>query len=797
MKDKFKIYIFFLLFVCFNTVSVVLANDFILDSTEITISENGNVINAINGNAKTIDGTLEIISKNFIYTKDIATLTATGGVFLKDLINDITINSDKVIFDKNAATLTATGDVFLKDSINNITIKSKNIIFNRKDNTIKSNTDSIIKDNEGNLFITENFIFTQNDHLIKINNSKIIDIEKNIYYISKAFINLQSNKLIGKNISINFNNMYFEKNNEPRLKGKTVSSNKNQTTITKGVFTTCKKNDDCPPWQLSAKEIRHDKNKKMIYYKDAWLKLYDKPVFYFPKFFHPDPTVKRQSGFLMPTFVDSSNTGASLNTPYYHVISANKDLTLKPRFYSNDKFLLQSEFRHIGKKSNNLLDFSFLQEKNASSKNHFFLKNKTRLHFNEFEETELLYQIQQVSNDTYLKTYKLDSPLIDNQALLTSSLRLGFFSESLSFNTEIQAFEDLNKPTNDRYEFVYPSYQLSKRINKDFTSNGELIVNSSGFIKNYNTNVFEKANINDLIFNTNYKITNNGLKNNFNFLIKNVNSNSKNSTTYKNRNSNSLASIVQYNTSYPLIKKGINNISKVNTRLNIKFSPNDTKKMSDANRRLDINNIYNLNRISSNDTVEGGTSLTYGSEYIWSDKDNRDIFQTSLANVLRFEENENLPNQSGLNKKTSDIVGNLKYRPNNKLNLNYNFSLDNNLNDYNYQQINTEFKVNNFVTSFEYLNENKTPDQSSYLTNNTSYLFNDSTKVSFERRDNKKTDMTEFYNLVYQYRNDCLIAAIEYNKDYYSDRDMKPEENIFFKLTITPFGETSSPNLLQ
>ena len=35
-----------------------------------------------------------------------------------------------------------------------------------------------------------------------------------------------------------------------------------QTTITKGVFTTCKKNDDCPPWQLFAKEIKHDKNKE-------------------------------------------------------------------------------------------------------------------------------------------------------------------------------------------------------------------------------------------------------------------------------------------------------------------------------------------------------------------------------------------------------------------------------------------------------------------------------------------------------------------------------------------------------
>ena len=49
---------------------------------------------------------------------------------------------------------------------------------------------------------------------------------------------------------------------------------------------------------------------------------------------------------------------------------------------------------------------------------------------------------------------------------------------------------------------------------------------------------------------------------------------------------------------------------------------------------------------------------------------------------------------------------------------------------------------------------------------------------------NKETNITEYYNLVYQYGNDCLIAALEYNKDYYNDRDVKPAENLFFKLTM-------------
>ena len=76
------------------------------------------------------------------------------------------------------------------------------------------------------------------------------------------------------------------------------SSHENDvTTIKKAVFTSCKKNNDCPPWQLEASEIRHDKKKKQLIYENSILKVYNFPVFYFPKFFHPDPTVENSLAF--------------------------------------------------------------------------------------------------------------------------------------------------------------------------------------------------------------------------------------------------------------------------------------------------------------------------------------------------------------------------------------------------------------------------------------------------------------------------------------------------------------------
>ena len=39
--------------------------------------------------------------------------------------------------------------------------------------------------------------------------------------------------------------------------------------IKKGIFTSCKNNNNCPPWVITSNEIIHDKEKKEIQYKNA------------------------------------------------------------------------------------------------------------------------------------------------------------------------------------------------------------------------------------------------------------------------------------------------------------------------------------------------------------------------------------------------------------------------------------------------------------------------------------------------------------------------------------------------
>ena len=795
MKNKFIIYLS-VVFLFLLNINHAISNDFVFDTSEIKILDNGNIIKATDGTAKSIKNKINIVAKKFEYNKKLSILKAENGTTTATDKN-IQIKANKFIYNENTSVLNAVGDVVIKDLIKKTLIKSQNIFYYTDKKIIKSQTKSSIEDNENNYFFAESFTYTLNDSLIKLNNVKLVDFEKNIVKIEKAYLNLISKKLIGKDLSIDFNNKSFNKNNEPRLKGNTISIKENKTEITKGVFTTCKKNDDCPPWQFSAKEVMHDKKKKTIYYKNAWLKIYDKPVFYFPKFFHPDPTVKRQSGFLMPSFQDSTSLGLSLNVPYYTVISDSKDFTITPRLY-NEKVLIQSEIRSVSSKSNNILDFSFVAEKNNSaSKSHFFSKASQKLDFNNFDESNLSVQLQHASNNTYLKTYKLKSPIINEISSLTSSVGISAYREDLSFDTNFQVYENLTVEKNsDKFEFIYPSYDLLKRFNNSTKLNGDFLVSSSGYIKNYNTNVYEKVLINDFIFNSSPLFTESGFKNNYNLILKNVNSDSTNSTKYKTSRDHDFLSIAEYNSSYPLKKENINYNDILKPKLSLKYSPNNSKDMRSDDRRIDINNIFSTNRLSAEDTVEGGASLTYGVEYLKTDKvSEKDMFGAKIANIFRLEEDKNLPRNSSLGNKTSDIVGGLNFNPNDIIKIDYNFSVDNDLSYKNYELLSSQITVNNFVTTFEYLNDNNAASNKSYLSNKTAYFLDDSNKLQFEVRENKKTKLTEFYNLIYQYTNDCLTAAIEYNKNYYSDKDLRPDENIFLKLTIIPFGQTSSPNL--
>ena len=223
------------------------------------------------------------------------------------------------------------------------------------------------------------------------------------------------------------------------------------------------------------------------------------------------------------------------------------------------------------------------------------------------------------------------------------------------------------------------------------------------------------------------------------------------------------------------------------------YSPFDSENISNEDRQLNITNIFSSNRLGQNDSLEGGQSLTLGFDYELQTIENKKIFTSKLGQVFRDKNDDKLPITSSMTNKSSDIVGQIGIYPNDNINFNYNFSADNSLDTMNYNYTTAGIKINNFITSFEFLEENNFIGSDSYFSRNIAYNFNESNSIKLNTRRNRKRDLTEYYNLIYQYKNDCLAASVEYNKNYYDDRDIKPNEEIFFSLTITPFTTVDSP----
>ena len=792
MKNKLNLLIItFVLFLILSENSIT-DDNFTFESTSIELIDNGNIIKAKNDVKISTNNGLEISSKQSTYSKISKKLLLIGDVVIFDNKKNITIKGNNIEYDK-VSEIIISKDKTLININDKFNLKTKNISFLKSKNIIQSDEKSTLEDNFKNVLETNNFIYLINNKEFKSKNLVITDKNLNKYFSNEAVIDLGKNQIAAKDIQI-----YFSESSDfgkhARLKGNSMVSDQNSTIIKKGIFTTCKQNESCPPWTIQSKEIKHDKINKNIIYKNAWLNFYDKPILYFPKFFHPDPTIKRQSGFLIPSILNSSNSGNSFNIPYFHVIADNKDFTLSPRIFFNNDFLIQNEYRQIEKNIDHISDFS-LKKSDTSSKSHFFSNTKIFLDTS-FENSDVEINLEKTSNDTYLKSENIKTALNNNQSVLNSYLNYSLNNDDLDFFLEVAAYEDLSQTKNsDKYQFILPSFSFSKLLDINRDIKGTLKYALKGLSQKKNTNVSENYLLNDLEYSSNLNISKRGITNNFYFLYKNASKKGENSTNYSNdfESDNFISTI--FTSSLPMKKNYKKFQSNLTPKASLRLSPFDSENISDLDRQLNMTNLFTNNRLSLSDSLEGGQSITLGFDYDISDQQDNTFFTTSLGQIFRDVDDGKLPLSSTMNNERSDFIGQMEFKPYENFEINYNFSADNNLDTMNYTFLESKFTVNNFITSFEFLEENNDIGSKSYFQNDIKYKFNQNNSLNYNTRRNRKTDLVEYYNLIYEYKNDCLLAAIEYNKNYYEDRDIKPTEEIFFSLTLTPLTSISSPNI--
>ena len=249
-----------------------------------------------------------------------------------------------------------------------------------------------------------------------------------------------------------------------------------------------------------------------------------------------------------------------MKAPYFFALSESTDFTFSPRIYDNQENIYQGEYRKVTKNSNHIFDASikndnFLISSGNASQTHFFSKSTIQTNFDLFDYSKIDLQFQNVSNDKYLKTFDINSPIISSNSTLNSKIEFEGSKDDLEFFINTEVYEDLTKENNsDKYEFILPNFNLSKVLETGL--NGTMEIVSSGYNKLFETNINEKVIINDLKYKSFDSINKLGFINNFEFLIKNFNAQSKNSNTLKNKSENSLRSIFQFNSKLPLKKEG-------------------------------------------------------------------------------------------------------------------------------------------------------------------------------------------------------------------------------------------------
>ena len=146
-------------------------------------------------------------------------------------------------------------------------INSKDVTYLHNEKILSSQHKSKIKDQNSQVYFAEKFNYSINEEIIKgekfliITNYNLPKSDK--FFLEDGIINLKDKKFIAKDTKIKLHKDIFDNTeNDPRIEGVSSKGDENITIINKGVFTSCKKNDTCPPWSIQSDIIKHDKIKK-------------------------------------------------------------------------------------------------------------------------------------------------------------------------------------------------------------------------------------------------------------------------------------------------------------------------------------------------------------------------------------------------------------------------------------------------------------------------------------------------------------------------------------------------------
>ncbi len=277
-----------------------------------------------------------------------------------------------------------------------------------------------------------------------------------------------------------------------RMAGNTArrSDGGTRTELRHGVYSPCQLCQDDPShppvWQIKADRIVDDKNKEVVEYYGATMEIDGIPVFYTPYLSHPDPSVKRASGFLPPSIGTGNNLGYHVTIPYFWAISGDRDLTLRPLFTTKAGDVLDGDYRQAF--DNGRLDYDGSigvgsREDSGPPNNPNHDEQSVRYHlmgtsiFDLNPNWRAGLDVQRESDMTYMLQYHFPQP----SDFLTSHAYAEDFGPRSYGNISAYAFQTLNPLSGDGTQPIvapvanYDWVSEPDRIGGRLSLNGDLL----------------------------------------------------------------------------------------------------------------------------------------------------------------------------------------------------------------------------------------------------------------------------------------------------------------------------------
>ncbi len=748
------------------------------------------------------------------------------------LSNEFEIKAEKVNYQNTQGKIIAQGNA---SALNNDgkKITSNKIIYFKKKGIIQTLGNSKFTDDE-KILTADKFSYNINTKILNaIGNVTFTDKDKNKFFFSKFTYNELTQKGNGTDVKAKTSDgSYLQSKNG-------ILDNKNKKIkLNNGEFTSCSKitnerGEFCPSWSLKSKKIIHDNKNKTVTHKHAFFKIKKLPILYTPYITHPDPSVKRRSGFLPPVIKTIENIGRTIKTPYFVALDDDKDLTITPIYYFDENHIFNTSYRQAFKNGFLNLETSYTkgykrldqQGRTSGSRSYFFAdytgQNKNII----FKNNEINFKIQRVSQENYLKINKLNTFLFkENIRTLENIFRIQSYDQNKRIDLKAGIYENLDVADNSKYTYFFPDgvFSINSKIKNYYNSNFNSYFQGKKFEKDQ-----KQLNIkNNLsLSGQQYVFKNSGIGSSLKFSLFNKNTYNENVTGLENNVNINSNFTIGVDNELPLVKINKTSYQSITPRFFIKYTTGSMQNARDQDKILNYSDIFSMNRTNNTDAIETGGSAGYGIEYINNKTKTNSIeklysSKLSFGQVIRKNRQDSLPSKSSLNNETSDFVGDFdlsifgkkieKYKSDNinKLNfldnfnqnmlgINYKYNLDNNFSTLFRNNLSLKAVYNGFSVNFIFDEKNQHIGDEKYGTLEFSKIFTKNYYFKFNNKRNLITDSTEYNRFSFNFENDCIISSLIYSKDFYSDKDLQNTKSLIFGITIKPFADSLGPDLTE